>query len=123
MHFLDKVAEEVKAGKTFSFVLDNIDWEERVHEMRSDNQNKSVHAVATSLVFDRVSSSHLDDEEPQQSLAETDIVNLVELEETELVDQFNSYKKIAAEILYKQIPAFSFLKNCNIDLFPSMKQK
>lgn len=116
MHFLDKVAEEVKVGKTFSFVLDNIDWEERVHEMRSDNQNKSVHAVATSLVFDRVSSSHLDDEEPQQSLAETDIVNLVELEETELVDQFNSYKKIAAEILYEQIPAFSFLKNCNIDL-------
>ena len=50
-HFLDKVVEEVKDGKTFSFVIDNIDWEEHVHEMRSDNQNESVHAVATSIVF------------------------------------------------------------------------
>jgi hypothetical protein len=60
-HFIDKVVEEVKDGKTFSFVIDNIDWEEDVHEMRSDNQNESVHAVAISIVFDRVSSSHLPD--------------------------------------------------------------
>jgi hypothetical protein len=65
------VVEQLKAGNIFSFVLDNIDWEVKVHEMRSDNQNQSVHAVATSLVFDRVSSSHLDDTDPQQSLAET----------------------------------------------------
>ena len=67
-----------------------------VHEMQLDNQNNSVHAVATSLVFDRDSSSHLEDEEPQQSLAGTDMVNLVELEEIELVEQFSAYKKIAA---------------------------
>ena len=79
-HFLDKVVEEVKDGKTFSFVIDNIDWEEHVHEMRSDNQNQSVHVVATSIVFDRVSSSHLPDEEPQQSLVSCDVVKSVMLQ-------------------------------------------
>ena len=58
---MDKVVEEVRAGKTFSFAIDNIDWDVKVHEMRSDNQNQSVHAVATSLVFDRVQSNHLSD--------------------------------------------------------------
>jgi hypothetical protein len=32
-HFMEKVVEEVKAGNTFSFVMDNIDWEEKVHDM------------------------------------------------------------------------------------------
>ena len=31
---MDKVVEEVNAGKTFSFVIDNIDWDVKVHEMR-----------------------------------------------------------------------------------------
>ncbi len=110
-HFLDKVVEEVKAGKTFSIVLDNIDWDEKVHEMQSDNQNKSVHAVAISMVFDRVSSSHLEDEEPQKSLADTDIVKLVELGQNELSEQRQMYKKIAAKILCEHVPAFSFLTN------------
>ena len=109
-HFMDKVVEQVKVGNTFSFVLDNIDWEVKAHEMRSDNQNQSVHAVATSLVFDRVSSSHLDDTDPQQSLAETDIKQLVELNVNEVEQQRQSYKMIAAKILCEQIPAFSFLK-------------
>ncbi|XP_028415794.1 uncharacterized protein LOC114539367 [Dendronephthya gigantea] len=99
-HFLDKVVEEVKAGKTFSFVLDNIDWEEKVHDMRSDHQNKSVHAVATSVVFDRISSSHLQDEEPQQSLAHTDIAKLVGLRDDDLAKQHQAYKMIAAKIMF-----------------------
>ena len=37
--------------------------------MRSDKQNRSVHAVATSLVFDRVSSSPLPDTGPKKNLA------------------------------------------------------
>ena len=47
--FLDRAAELVKSGHTFVYVLDNIDWEEKAHDMRS------VHAVATSIVFNRVS--------------------------------------------------------------------
>ncbi|XP_028413251.1 uncharacterized protein LOC114536099 [Dendronephthya gigantea] len=52
--FIDHAADLVKSGHTFVYVLDNIDWEEKVHDMRQDVQNKSVHAVATSIVFDRV---------------------------------------------------------------------
>ncbi|KAJ7384873.1 hypothetical protein OS493_019552 [Desmophyllum pertusum] len=49
-HFLDLAVQMVKEGKTFVLVLDNIDWELKVHDMRSDKQNKSVHAVATTAV-------------------------------------------------------------------------
>ena len=108
-HFLEKVVEEVKAGKTFSFVLDNIDLEEKVHDMRSDNQNKSVHAVAT-VVFDRIASNHLEDEEPQQSLFDTDILQLVELGEDDLLEQRQMFKMIAAKMLCRHLPAFGFLK-------------
>jgi hypothetical protein len=51
--FIDHAAQLVKSGHKFVYVLDNIDWEERVHDMRKDAQNKSVHAVATSIVFSR----------------------------------------------------------------------
>ena len=58
-HFLDHAIELVKAGKKFCYVTDNIDWEEKVHDMRSSHQNRSVHAVATSMVFSRVPSDHI----------------------------------------------------------------
>ena len=92
---MDKFVEEVNAGKTFSFVIDNIDWDVKVHEMRSDNQNQSVHAVATSLVFDRVQSNHLPDDEPQQSLATCDVTKLVEVSDTDLETQRQEYVLIA----------------------------
>ena len=46
-HFLEHAIELVKSGKKFVYVVDNIDWEEKVHDMRAVLQNKSVHAVAT----------------------------------------------------------------------------
>ena len=65
-HFLDSAVHLVKAGKKFVYVVDNIDWEEKVHDMRQDYQNKSVHAVAT--VFSRVSSNQLPDNGPQKDI-------------------------------------------------------
>ena len=50
-HFLDHAIELVKAGRKFVYVVDNVDWEERVHDMREAHQNKSVQAVASSIVF------------------------------------------------------------------------
>ena len=44
--------------------------------MRSESQNKSIHAVASSIVFDRTSSTHLADNDPKNNLAN---VNLREL--------------------------------------------
>ena len=59
--FIDHAAELVKAGHRFAYVLDNIDWEEKTHDMimRQEVQNKSAHAVATSIVFNRVSDKGL----------------------------------------------------------------
>ena len=47
-HCFDQAVQLVREGKTFVFVIDNIDWTLKVHDMRSDRQNTSVHAVATS---------------------------------------------------------------------------
>lgn len=47
----------MKEGRTFVFALDNIDWDVKVHDMHSDQQNKSMHAEATSIVFDGVTSN------------------------------------------------------------------
>ena len=76
-HFMDHAVELVKKGHKFVFVLDNIDWTVQVHDMRADNQNRSVHAVATSLVFDRVPQVSVAESNFKQSLATTDIVKLV----------------------------------------------
>ncbi len=67
-HFLDQDVQLVKEGKTFVFVMDNIDWMLKVHDIRSDKQNTSIHAVATSIVFDRVKSGELSDETPTVNL-------------------------------------------------------
>lgn len=48
-----------------------------VHEMRSDHQHKDVHAVATSLVFDRVPKKELSSNASQQSLANVNIRDIV----------------------------------------------
>ena len=120
---MDKVVEEVNAGKTFSFVIDNIDWDVKVHEMRSDNQNQSVHAVATSLVFDRVQSNHLPDDEPQQSLATCDVTKLVEVSGTDLETQRQEYVLIAGQILCEFIPTFKFLKDVVMDIDLPMQYK
>ena len=40
-HFLDHAVELVKEGKKFVLVCDNIDWEERVPDMRSDYQTRA----------------------------------------------------------------------------------
>ena len=44
--------------------------------MRSHNQNKSVHAVASSIVFDRLSSKHLPDDGPKKKLGSTNVIDL-----------------------------------------------
>ena len=48
-------------------VLDNIDWEFKVHDMRSNKQNLSVNAVAISIMFDCVAAD-LPDNGPKKCL-------------------------------------------------------
>jgi hypothetical protein len=108
-HFMDLAVAELQKGKNFVFVLDNIDWMEKVHDMRSDAQNTSVHAVATSLVFNRVSYQHLPDSGPQNSLEKCDINKLVSLTPEEEHQISESYKLIVGQIMCEFLPAFKFL--------------
>ena len=50
-HFLDQAVELTRPGGQFCVVLDNIDWEIKVHDMRQEDQNVSEHAVASTIVF------------------------------------------------------------------------
>ena len=102
-HFLDQAVQLVKEGKTFVFVIDNIDWMLKVHDMRSDKQNTSVHAVATSIVFDRVKSDELSDETPTVNLKNVQLKDLLKLDAEEMKSTRERYKvflgKFCATIL------------------------
>ena len=108
---MDLAVKKVQERETFVYVLDNIDWMEKVHDMRSDAQNKSVHAVATSLVFDRISSKDLPDDGPKRDLNDCNMKELVTLtdEEKNLIKE--RYKLLVAKILCQYFPAFKFLQD------------
>ena len=105
-----KATEMVRSGHKFVYVLENIDWEEKVHDMRKDSQNKSVHAVATSIVFSRVPASNLSDCGPQQDLRECNVRELVAMNEAELDAIQTRYRILLAKILFEHFPAFAKLK-------------
>ena len=84
-HYLDRAAELVKLGYKFVYVLENIDWEEKAHDMRQDVQNKSVHAVATSIVFNQVPDQALPDSGPLQDLNKCNVQELVKLNDQDLL--------------------------------------
>jgi hypothetical protein len=112
---MDLAVKKVQEGETFVYVLDNIDWMEKVHDIRSDAQNVSVHAVATNLVFDRVSSKDLTDDGPQKDLKDCNMKELVSLTEEETNQTKERYKLLFAKILCQYFPAFKFLE----DLVPA----
>ena len=108
--FIAKAAEMVRSGHKFVYVLDNIEWEKKVHDMRKDSQNKSVHAVATSIVFSRVPASNLPDCSPQQDLRECNVRELVAMNEAELDAIRTRYRILLAKILFEHFPAFAKFK-------------
>ena len=114
-HFLDSAIKLVQEGKTFVFVLDNIDWDVRVHDKRPESQNKSVHAVATSIVFDRVSSNHLLDDGPKKNLANVNLRELLNCTDEEKRCTSERYKIFLGKILCEEFPAFDFL----VDVVPT----
>lgn len=109
-HFLDHAVQLVKEGKRFVLVLDNIDWDVKAHDMRSDKQNKSVHAVATSIVFDRVNSDHLPDGGPKKCLTNCNMKDLFKLSDEEQRCTTERYKIFLGRILCEFFPAFQFLR-------------
>ena len=83
-NFLDHAVELVKSSHKFVFVLVNSDWGERAHDMRQDNQNRSVHAMAISIVFNRISGDHLPNSGPQKDLAKCNVYDVVVINDEEL---------------------------------------
>ena len=79
--------------------------------MRSDNQNTSVHAVATSIVFDRVTSSHLPDDGPKRNLANSNLKDILSITDEEKTCTRERYKIFLGRILCEFFPEFNFLKN------------
>lgn len=108
--FIDRAAELVKSGHKFVYVLDNIDWEEKAHDMRQDVQNKSVHAVATSIVFDRVSDQGLPDSGPQKDLKDCNVHQLVGINRLELEAIKSRYRILVAKLLFEHFPSFAMFK-------------
>ena len=109
--FLDHAAQLVNSGYKFVYVLDNIDWEEKVHDMRQDVQNKSVHAVATSIVFSRVPNIVLPDDGPQQDLKSCNVNQLVKISEAEISQIKSRYKTIVARLLFEHFPPFAMFQS------------
>ena len=108
--FIDHAAELVKAEHRFVYVLDNIDWEEKTHDMRQELQNKCVHAVATSIVFNRVSDKGLPDSDPQQDLKDCNVHQLVDISPLELEAIRNRYRILVAKLLFEHFPCFAVFK-------------
>ena len=108
-HFLDHALQLLKEGKSFVLVLDNIDWDVKVHDMRSDQQNRSVHVVATSKAFDRVSSSNIPDNGPKKNLDDRHLIDLLTLSVQEIHSMRERYKIFIGRILCESFPAFNFL--------------
>lgn len=102
---------QLKEGKKFVLVLDNIDWEVKVHDMRSESQNTSVHAVASSLVFDHVNSGHLPDNGPQKCFADCQMKELLKLSDEEERCTRERYKIFLGRMLREHFPAFEFLSS------------
>ncbi len=113
-HFLDHAVELVRAGRKFVFVVDNIDWEEKVHDMREHHQNKSVHAVATSIVFSRVSNTtnHLPDNGPQKDIRTCNIREIVSMSSEEMNIIRSRYRMFVARIILEKFPELVCLKSC-----------
>ena len=103
-HFLDHAVELVKAGMKFVYVIDNIDWEERVHDMREYHQNKSVHAVANSMVFFRISSDQLPDDGPQKHVKTCNFREIVSVSDDDLKSIKSRYRMFVVKTLTENFP-------------------
>ena len=88
----------------------NIDWEERVHDMREHHQNKSVHAVATGMVLSRISSDQLPDDGPQKDVKTCNFREIVSVGDEEMKSIKSRYRMFVAKTLTENFPELFRLK-------------
>ena len=99
----------------FVYVVDNIDWEEKVHDIREQHQNKSVYAVGTSMVFSRISSDHLPDDGSQMDVKTCNFVEVVRVTNDEMDRIQTRYKIFVARIMIERFPEFFNLRQYLLD--------
>ena len=73
-------------------------------------KTRSVHAVATSIVFHRVSDQGLPDSGPQQDLKDCNVHQLVDINQLELEAIRSRYRILVAKILFEHFPSFAMFK-------------
>ena len=73
-------------------------------------QNRSVHAVATIIVFNWVPDNGLPDSGPQQSLKDCNVYQLVNINQLDLKAIRSWYRILVANILFAHFPASSQYK-------------
>ena len=112
-HYLDTAVELVKSGCKYTYVIDNIDWDVKVHDMREDNQNKSKHAVASSIVFDRVPTNHLPDDGPQKKLNEVNLLDSVTIDRADWIEIQKRMRTLTARAITEFLPQLAVFKECS----------
>ena len=78
--------------------------------MRSGHQNKSVHAVVSSIVFDRVSSDNLPNKDSQRTVRNCNLRDILFLTNEEKQSTKERYKIFLGRIVCELFPAFHLLK-------------
>ena len=73
-------------------------------------QNKSVHAVTTSIVFNRVFDKGLPDSSPQQDLKDCDVHQLVNINPLELEAIRSRYRILVAKLIFEHFTCFAMFK-------------
>lgn len=79
--------------------------------MRKDNQNKSVYAMATTIVFNRIPDEKLPDVAPQQDLRKCNVHQLVKVNVSEMECIRKRYRIILQNLLFEHFPFFSSFQN------------
>ena len=92
------------------YIYLTIDWEEKAHDMRQEVQNKSVHAVVTSTVFNRVHDEQIPNSNPQQHLKLHNVCELVNVNDADLDVIRSRYKVILVQLMFKYFTAFEMFK-------------
>ena len=78
---------------------------------RQDLQNRSVHVVATSIVFDQVLDKGLPESGPQHSRKDCNVHQLVDINQTEFDAISDRYRIHVSNILFEHFPAFAMFRN------------
>ena len=96
--------------KTFKLVGDNIDKNVKPHDMRHDNQTKSLHYFHTYALRDRIDLSRYDDIPclPDMSLVKSQLSNVLPNNEDVRI-LCGNFCHLVARVLKKYMPFFSSL--------------